>query len=87
MLVRSASTSSTGNLFSAERAFGRIGDPYEQHSIQEAMEKYGDKLTPFEKSEMSEFAAKGIFCIGARRVQGLTALSDKDGFYRVEVGE
>ena len=49
------------------------------------MEKYEDELTPFEKSELSTY--ESIYTIGSFRVNGLKSIADREGFYKVKIGE
>lgn len=44
-----------------------------------ALEKYQDELTPYEKSEL--FSYKEIYTIGSIRRPELHSLADKEGFY------
>ena len=51
----------------------------------EAREKYEDELTPFEKSELCTYDT--IYCIGSHRVESMNTIHDREGFYKVKIGE
>ena len=53
--------------------------------LNEAIDKFKDELTPFEKSEI--YAYHEVHCIGNSRVQGMKNITDKEGFYKVHIGE
>ena len=51
----------------------------------EAIEKYGDELTPFEKSELS--MCQFVYTIGSVRVKNAGSKTNTDGFYLMQKGE
>lgn len=53
----------------------------------EALQKYEDEITPFEKTELYHKDQKFIYTIGSRRVAGQGEVMGKDGFYKVFPGE
>ena len=63
----------------------KSNDIVKHPKVNEAVEKYRDQLTPFEKSEI--YSYNEVYCIGSYRVQGMKHITDKEGFYKVKVGE
>ena len=51
----------------------------------DALAKYKDELTMFEKTELSQF--QQIFTVGSYRREALQEIADAEGYYRVRVGE
>lgn len=51
----------------------------------DALAKYKDELTMFEKTELSQFDQ--IFTVGSYRRESLQEIPDAEGYYRVRVGE
>ena len=51
----------------------------------EAMVRYESEMTPYEKSELSRF--QYIYTVGSIRVHSRTQISEKDGSYKISVGE
>lgn len=51
----------------------------------EALAKYKDELTMFEKTELMQF--EEIYTVGSFRRQALSEIADAEGYYRVRVGE
>ena len=52
---------------------------------QEALNKYSDELTMFEKTELNQFDQ--IFTVGSYRRNNLQEVSDAEGYYRARIGE
>jgi len=51
----------------------------------EALHRYKDELTMFEKTELMQF--EQIYTVGSYRRQTLQEIADAEGYYRVRVGE
>ncbi len=54
-------------------------------SPSEALYRYQDELTPFEKSELVQFDQ--IYAVGSYRRQTLAEVVDAEGYYRARIGE
>jgi hypothetical protein len=54
-------------------------------SPSEALYRYQDELTPFEKSELILF--NQIYAVGSFRRQSLQEVVDAEGYYRARIGE
>jgi dual specificity tyrosine-phosphorylation-regulated kinase 2/3/4 len=54
-------------------------------SPSEALYRYQDELTPFEKSELTLFDQ--IYAVGSFRRQSLQEVVDAEGYYRARIGE
>jgi len=51
----------------------------------EALYRYQDELTPFEKSELHHF--EYIYAVGSYRRQCISECADSEGYYKARVGE
>ena len=51
----------------------------------EALYRYQDELSPFEKGELTQFDT--IYAVGSYRRQTLAEVADAEGYYRAIIGE
>ena len=51
----------------------------------EALQKYKEELTMFEKTELMQFDQ--IYTVGSYRRETLQEIADSEGYYRVRIGE
>jgi hypothetical protein len=51
----------------------------------EALTKYADELTMYEKTELSQYDV--VYTIGSYRRETLYEIADHEGYYKVKVGE
>lgn len=52
---------------------------------EEALYRYADELTDFEKSELPAY--KLIYTVGSYRRECNSEVADSDGYYRARIGE
>ena len=52
---------------------------------EETLNKYGDVLTSFEKSELCRYEL--IYCVGSVRRESLMGVADREGYYVPVIGE